>query len=93
MDAVTFGRLIDDGTPESLSRAAALYQGEFLDGLGVRDAAFEAWLKAKAEEYKGARDKRIELRGGAESDNESAYTLIEDVEEIELSYKEEVIDL
>ena len=34
---------------------------------------------------------RIDLRDGVESDNESAYTLIEDVDEVELSYKEEII--
>ncbi|MCZ6774753.1 MAG: BTAD domain-containing putative transcriptional regulator [Proteobacteria bacterium] len=45
VDAVTFARLIDDGTLESLERAAALYQGEFLDGLGVQDAVFEEWVR------------------------------------------------
>ena len=43
VDAVTFAHLIDENTPESLARAAVLYQGEFLDGLGVHDAIFEAW--------------------------------------------------
>ena len=40
---------------------------------------------------RASRAQRIELRGGVESDNESAYTLIEEQEEEELSYKEEVI--
>jgi DNA-binding SARP family transcriptional activator len=45
VDAVTFEHLINDGTPESLQRAAELYQGEFLDGLGVHDPAFEEWMR------------------------------------------------
>ncbi len=45
VDAVTFEHLIDDGTPESLQHAAALYQGEFLDGLGAHDAVFEEWVR------------------------------------------------
>lgn len=37
---------------------------------------------------------RIALRDGLESDNEAAHTLVEDVEleEIELAYKDEVMD-
>ena len=34
---------------------------------------------------------RTDIRDGGESDNSSAYTLIEDIDEVELSYKEEVI--
>ena len=45
VDALTFAHLIEEATSDSLARAAALYQGEFLDGLGVRDAVFEAWLR------------------------------------------------
>ncbi|MFQ5984806.1 MAG: BTAD domain-containing putative transcriptional regulator [Alphaproteobacteria bacterium] len=41
---MTFKRLVGEGTPEALERAAALYQGDFLDGIGVRDPAFEEWL-------------------------------------------------
>ena len=55
-------------------------------------AAFEEFLKAKAEEYDGERARRIELRGGAESDNESAYTLIEEEEREQLEIMEEVLD-
>ena len=53
--------------------------------------AFEQFLIQKAEEYKATRQARIDLRGGVESDNESAYTLIEEQEEEELDYKEEII--
>ena len=33
-----------DGTPEALEQAAALYRGDLLDGIGMRDPAFEDWL-------------------------------------------------
>ena len=39
VDAAEFERLIDDGTPAALERAAELYRGELLDGIGVHDLA------------------------------------------------------
>jgi TolB-like protein/Tfp pilus assembly protein PilF len=45
VDVTEFKRLIDDGTPTALERAAELYRGELLDGIGVHDAAFEDWLR------------------------------------------------
>ena len=53
---------------------------------------FENFLRLKAEEYAGMRARRIELRGGVESDNESAYTLVEEEEREELEVTEETID-
>jgi len=47
VDAVEMERLIDDGSPEMLARAADLYRGELLDGLTVRDPAFEEWLRTE----------------------------------------------
>jgi len=44
VDVGIFEQLLSDGTPESIERAAALYRGDLLDGLRVRDAAFEDWL-------------------------------------------------
>ena len=44
VDVTEFEQLIGEGTMESLTRAAALYRGDFLDGLDVRDAAFDEWL-------------------------------------------------
>jgi TolB-like protein/DNA-binding SARP family transcriptional activator len=44
VDVAEFEQLIGEGTMESLTRAAALYRGDFLDGLDVRDAAFDEWL-------------------------------------------------
>jgi TolB-like protein/DNA-binding SARP family transcriptional activator len=43
-DVPEFERLIAEGTPTALEQATALYRGEFLDGIGVRDSAFEEWL-------------------------------------------------
>jgi adenylate cyclase len=40
----TFERLIGEGTPESIAKAMTVYRGDLLDGLDVRDPAFEEWL-------------------------------------------------
>jgi len=45
VDAVTLQCLINDGTPESLQRAAKLYQGDLLDGIAAHSPAFEEWLR------------------------------------------------
>jgi len=44
VDVAEFEQLIGEGTTESLARAAALYRGDLLDGLDLRDAAFDEWL-------------------------------------------------
>jgi DNA-binding SARP family transcriptional activator len=44
IDVATFERLLSDGAPEALEQAAALYRGDLLDGIGMRDPAFEDWL-------------------------------------------------
>jgi TolB-like protein len=44
VDAVAFERLAASGDAADLRRAAAFYVGDLLDGIGVRDAAFEDWL-------------------------------------------------
>jgi TolB-like protein/DNA-binding SARP family transcriptional activator len=44
IDVATFERLLGEGTPEGLEQAAALYRGDLLDGIGLRDPAFEDWL-------------------------------------------------
>jgi TolB-like protein/DNA-binding SARP family transcriptional activator len=43
-DVATFGRLLSSGTMSALEQATALYRGDFLDGIGIRDPAFEEWL-------------------------------------------------
>lgn len=49
-------------------------------------------MRAKQKEYDDMRARRIELRGGVESDAESAYTLIEEEEREQLEMTEEVLD-
>ena len=49
VDAVELERLVADGAPEALERAAELYQGDLLDGIGVHDPAFEDWLRTERE--------------------------------------------
>src|SRR5262249_13757415 len=46
VDVVTFERLLDEGTPAALARAASLYRGELLDGFALGEEAFEEWLRA-----------------------------------------------
>jgi DNA-binding SARP family transcriptional activator/tetratricopeptide (TPR) repeat protein len=49
VDAHTFERLVSEGTPESLGRAAAHYRGELLEGLTVQSPPFEEWLMVERE--------------------------------------------
>jgi len=49
VDAATLERLVDSGAPGHLAQAAETYQGDFLDGLDVRDAAFEEWRRGERE--------------------------------------------
>jgi len=44
VDVAEFERLIAEGTAEAFGRAGSIYRGDLLDGLGVRDPAFEEWL-------------------------------------------------
>jgi TolB-like protein/DNA-binding SARP family transcriptional activator len=44
IDVADFERLVRDGAPAALERATTLYRGELLDGIGIRDPAFEEWL-------------------------------------------------
>jgi DNA-binding SARP family transcriptional activator/predicted ATPase len=49
VDVAEFERGVAHGTPDALERAATLYRGELLQGLALREAAFEAWLLAERE--------------------------------------------
>src|SRR6185503_5259714 len=49
VDVAQFEALVRDGRPEALERAAALYQGDLLDGLGVSEPPFEEWLLTERE--------------------------------------------
>jgi TolB-like protein/DNA-binding SARP family transcriptional activator len=44
VDVAEFERLIEEKTTQALVQASALYRGDLLDGLDLRDAAFEEWL-------------------------------------------------
>lgn len=44
MDVATFERLLKDGAPDALQKAIALYQGELLQGVKVRDPSFEDFV-------------------------------------------------
>jgi len=48
-DVAAFERAVADGTPESLERAATLYQGDLLAGLVLAEAPFEEWLLGERE--------------------------------------------
>ncbi len=74
VDAAEFERLIGEGTPEAVARATALYRGDLLDGLDVRDPAFDEWLLLERQRLRDlAREalaKLLErhLAGGAHDD-------------------------
>ena len=44
IDVAAFERLAGNGSTTALEQATALYRGELLDGIGIRDPAFEEWL-------------------------------------------------
>jgi DNA-binding SARP family transcriptional activator len=44
VDVQEFEQLVAEGTPDGLARATKLYRGDLLEGLDVRDPAFEEWL-------------------------------------------------
>jgi TolB-like protein/Tfp pilus assembly protein PilF len=47
VDAARFERLAANGSPETLEQAAELYQAELLAGFGLREQAFEDWLRTE----------------------------------------------
>lgn len=47
IDTLDFETLASDATPEALERANALYRGELLDGMSLREQAFEEWLRCE----------------------------------------------
>jgi DNA-binding SARP family transcriptional activator len=49
VDAVTFERLAAEETPAALEQAGALYEGDLLLGLNVREESFEEWLRVERE--------------------------------------------
>jgi DNA-binding SARP family transcriptional activator/tetratricopeptide (TPR) repeat protein len=49
VDVADFEHQAADGTPAALAAAAALYQGNFLDGLTVQEPPFDDWLLGQRE--------------------------------------------
>src|SRR5438067_1811627 len=49
VDAESFERLVHEGAPAALERAAALYHGDLLSGFAVDEAPFEEWLLGERE--------------------------------------------
>jgi len=49
VDVVEFERLAGKASPETLEQAAVLYRGTLLDGLRLREPAFEEWLAVERE--------------------------------------------
>jgi DNA-binding SARP family transcriptional activator len=49
VDVATFERFAADETPAALEQAGALYEGDLLLGLAVREEPFEEWLRAERE--------------------------------------------
>ncbi len=47
IDISTFERLVAEGSPDALQAAIALYRGELLEGVRVRDPAFEEFLRSE----------------------------------------------
>src|SRR5215469_13032063 len=49
VDACEFDQLATSDDPEALERAAALYQGDLLEGISPGSAQFEEWLRGERE--------------------------------------------
>ncbi|TIP02253.1 MAG: alpha/beta fold hydrolase [Mesorhizobium sp.] len=48
-DVARFEALAASSAPEDLERAVAVYRGDLLDGLGLREEPFEEWLRVERE--------------------------------------------
>jgi len=68
-------------------------QGDRLKQRQQQHGAFEAFINILNDQYAAEKKARMDLRDGAESDASSAYTLVEDIDEQELSYQEENLGL
>ncbi|KAL3908502.1 MAG: hypothetical protein SGPRY_009774 [Prymnesium sp.] len=64
-------------------------QGDRLKQRRQQHADFETFIQQMNASFLAEKQARMDLRDGAESDNSSAYTLIEDIDEQELSFVEE----
>ena len=53
MDVAAFERLLAEGTPDAAEAAIALYRGDLLEDVGIRDPAFEEWLRVERQRLRG----------------------------------------
>ncbi len=54
VDAMAFEHLIATGKPEKLAQACALYRGDLLEDVSVRDEGYEEWLLVERQRLHGA---------------------------------------
>ena len=49
LDVTEFEQLVAEATPDALTKAAALYKGDLLDGFSLKEDSFETWARAERE--------------------------------------------
>jgi TolB-like protein len=49
LDVAKFEHLVAEAAPEALKRAAALYNGDLLDGFSLKEESFESWIRSERE--------------------------------------------
>jgi DNA-binding SARP family transcriptional activator len=83
VDVALFEQLSGDGTTAAWERAARLYRGDFLDGIAVRDPAFDDWLDVERQRLRHAGEQALETligryleAGAAERAEEVARRLL-----------------
>ncbi len=80
VDVAQFEALVAQGTPESLAAAKALYQGDLLEGLSLREPAFEEWLLAERRRLRelalDAFCRLLDLQIAAEAREEAVQTAL-----------------
>ena len=53
VDVVSFGHFLAEGSLEGLEQAVALYRGDLLEGIYIRDAAYDDWLSLERQRLRG----------------------------------------
>lgn len=70
VDAVAFEQLAGGSAVDDLERAAVLYAGDLLEGIGVRDPSFEEWLLIERQRLRNCAisvlKRLLELRTGSD---------------------------
>lgn len=81
VDVVQFAKLIREGSPPALRRAADLYRGDLLSGFSIRSSPeFEDWHRAESERFRREADDvfaRLAEMSAAEGDHVAAIRLAE----------------